>query len=344
MTEISTRPPTIFSDDNCQISGYFGNTKIISKVDGKIVGLVDGDIVAHYFGFLVSCDNKLIDISRGKKTIVFPEKVAEKFSDLVDVFSRQFRNLERCGVTATIKLHNSDKTWKDCTDALGKNNIGSIYLINTDVHINLVDNPTPIIIESQTPNKSEFLKAAYQLLMEPRTSAIVTYRLLTSDRLDCTPENCFFIQEEAQILTKKTTITLDECAFQLNAPNILSIVTGPFSVIEKETSNLFHDKFCGTKIIAKSGCGKIIASGNNLENYYSVECHLNMFAAKLRWRAIIDVCIALSGFSVPKYVLLEIVDWLPFARYENHRRKIDLIFAVYKSIAKIKNKEADCCD
>lgn len=185
------------------------------------------------------------------------------------------------------------------------------------------------------------MKAAYQLLMEPRTSAIVTYGELTSHLLEDTPQNCFFTQDESEFLLHETTITLDKCTIQVGGRNILSVVTGPSSTIEKEISNLFKDKFVGVKIIAKSECGKIIKSGSIKYNYYSVECNLNVFAAKLRWRAIIDVCIALSGFQVQKYVLLEIIDWLPFARFENHRRKIDLIFGVCKSIAKIKNKEAD---
>ncbi len=344
MTEISRRRAIIFSDNNKQVSRYIRNSEKVTKVDGKIVGLVNGDIVADNSGFFVFYDNELILVSKTTNEIIFPEKVAEKFTDLVDFFSRQFFLLERCGVIATIKLHRSDKTWNDCVYALGKNNVVSVYFINTNIYVNLVDNPTPIIIESRTPNKHEFMKVAYQLLMEPQTSAIVTYGVLTSYLLEDTPQNCFFTQNESEFLLHGTTITLDKCTIQVDGRNILSVVTGPSSTIEKEISNLFKDKFVGAKIIAKSECGKIIKSGSVKYNYYSVECNLNVFAAKLRWRAIIDVCIALYGFHVQKYVLLEIIDWLPFARYENHRRKIDLIFAVYKSIEKIKKNEVDDYD
>ena len=50
---------------------------------------------------------------------------------------------------------------------------------------------------------------------------------------------------------------------------------------------------------------------------------------------IIDVCIAFAAFDLPPYVLLEIVDWLPFFEYVDHKKKIDLIINLKKSISKI---------
>ena len=53
---------------------------------------------------------------------------------------------------------------------------------------------------------------------------------------------------------------------------------------------------------------------------------------------ILKVSIALAQKQLPAYVLLEIVDFLPFFRCFNHKRKIDLIIKVKKTIDKIRNK------
>ena len=50
---------------------------------------------------------------------------------------------------------------------------------------------------------------------------------------------------------------------------------------------------------------------------------------------IIDVCVAFASLDLPPYVLLEIIDWLPFNIYVEHKKKIDLIVNLKKSISKI---------
>ena len=50
---------------------------------------------------------------------------------------------------------------------------------------------------------------------------------------------------------------------------------------------------------------------------------------------IIDISIALASIDLPPYVLLEIIDWLPLFEYVDHKKKIDLIVNLRKSIAKI---------
>jgi len=52
---------------------------------------------------------------------------------------------------------------------------------------------------------------------------------------------------------------------------------------------------------------------------------------------IIDICIALHSFNLPPYVLLEIIDWLPLYECIEHKKKIDLIINLKKSISKILN-------
>lgn len=74
------------------------------------------------------------------------------------------------------------------------------------------------------------------------------------------------------------------------------------------------------------------------------QLHPNPLTAKLRWHDLAPVRepfqhawlvgLALCFCHVPPYVLLEIYDWLPVASAMTHRRKIDLIFAVQKSIRK----------
>lgn len=56
---------------------------------------------------------------------------------------------------------------------------------------------------------------------------------------------------------------------------------------------------------------------------------------KDRHETILDVCIALWKLEIPKYCILEIIDWLPNMQYENHVKKINLIFSVYLSCEKV---------
>ena len=62
-----------------------------------------------------------------------------------------------------------------------------------------------------------------------------------------------------------------------------------------------------------------------------------------KWSAvhstIVDVCVALAPLSLPPYVLLEIIDWFPcYERCVRHKKKIDLILNVLKSVEKFKKK------
>jgi len=43
----------------------------------------------------------------------------------------------------------------------------------------------------------------------------------------------------------------------------------------------------------------------------------------------------LSALDLPAYVLLEIVDWLPFYEFIPHKKKIDLILNLKKSIRNV---------
>jgi hypothetical protein len=53
---------------------------------------------------------------------------------------------------------------------------------------------------------------------------------------------------------------------------------------------------------------------------------------------IIGICIALSSFELPPYVLLWIIDWLPNYDRLSHHKKIQLIESVRNSIWKIRRK------
>ena len=82
--------------------------------------------------------------------------------------------------------------------------------------------------------------------------------------------------------------------------------------------------------------GDDIDSSTN-RNFYNQRNQNNY--EKIEWlkvsKEIIDVCIALASLDLPPYVLLEIIDWLPLFEYVDHKKKIDLIINVKKSISKI---------
>jgi len=66
-----------------------------------------------------------------------------------------------------------------------------------------------------------------------------------------------------------------------------------------------------------------------------VACERN---SPLNWlkmsKQIIDICIAFAPIDLPAYVLLEIIDWLPFFICHERKTKLDLIVNVKKSISK----------
>ena len=82
--------------------------------------------------------------------------------------------------------------------------------------------------------------------------------------------------------------------------------------------------------------GDDIDSSTNC-NFYNQRNQNNY--EKIEWlkvsKEIIDVCIALASIDLPAYVLLEIIDWLPLFVYVDHKKKIDLIVNLKKSISKI---------
>lgn len=55
---------------------------------------------------------------------------------------------------------------------------------------------------------------------------------------------------------------------------------------------------------------------------------------------ILDICVALAPLRLPNYVLLEIIDWLPFYCVAvPHLKKIALIESVMRSVYRIRGRE-----
>lgn len=48
--------------------------------------------------------------------------------------------------------------------------------------------------------------------------------------------------------------------------------------------------------------------------------------------------LAIYGLCSPPYVILEIIDWLPFAKRFTHMQKIKFIVGVHESIQKLKRR------
>ena len=62
----------------------------------------------------------------------------------------------------------------------------------------------------------------------------------------------------------------------------------------------------------------------------------------LRWRTVhpwlLDTCLAMSPLELPPYVLLWIVDWIPFFEHAvSHRKKIHLIESIRDSVWRIRD-------
>jgi hypothetical protein len=81
-----------------------------------------------------------------------------------------------------------------------------------------------------------------------------------------------------------------------------------------------------------------------LFDYINFSLIITVLIQSLRWknvhRIILNICIAMWQLQLPNYVLLEIIDWLPY--YEaavSHFKKIRLIENVNRSITRIKGNK-----
>lgn len=55
----------------------------------------------------------------------------------------------------------------------------------------------------------------------------------------------------------------------------------------------------------------------------------------MHFKTLFDVCIALLPCQIPPYVVLEIIDWLPYMNYWHYGFKANQIFAIHKSIKRV---------
>ena len=89
----------------------------------------------------------------------------------------------------------------------------------------------------------------------------------------------------------------------------------------------------------------LIGAALGYSRWMSVVCQRNQNNLKVgEWanmsNTIIDASIAMFPLDLPAYVLLEIIDCLPFFRFVEHKKKIDLIINVKKSMQKLKKTQA----
>ena len=73
--------------------------------------------------------------------------------------------------------------------------------------------------------------------------------------------------------------------------------------------------------------------------FNEVELEYELEKRKIRHYILMDICIALSPLELPNYVILEIIDWIDYLYYDDHRVKISLIEGVARSVRKIKGIE-----
>ena len=77
--------------------------------------------------------------------------------------------------------------------------------------------------------------------------------------------------------------------------------------------------------------------GSNLRGDAAVNSLSSKCPACIVHAVIVDACIAMASLMIPNYVMLEIIDRLPFYVFASHLKKIRLIESVNKSIKKLKN-------
>lgn len=62
--------------------------------------------------------------------------------------------------------------------------------------------------------------------------------------------------------------------------------------------------------------------------------------SRIRHRIVLDICISLSAVFEQNYVMLEIIDWIDYLYYDEHKKKIALIEGVTLSVRKIRENRS----
>ena len=308
--------------------------------------LIDGDILLGKDEYHLYYKTQLISIGEHMNVLI-PENVTNSFNDLIDTFRNSIITCREYNIFLKFRLHETDKTFLEIAQILGREKIKDIIIYFTTLFITLTNHVKKIKIDINQPNKIEYLKKSYELSFEPHISVVINCSSsLIFDKKENTPENeqCDHGFPGGYIQQNIEGYYIDEEKFfAKTSDTLVKNITGPQSVINNKISNLFIGEYGEVKIIYKTPPGFILKRLNNETygtplKYITQKCEYVNYQSKYRQELIKDICIALAPLTLPAYVLLEIIDWISCIIHEKHFTKINLIISLIKSIRKIKQK------
>lgn len=335
-----SRKPRVFLDGK-HIDHRYGikicELKVFFDEGGS---LIDGDILLGDYWNYIYYKKEYIKLD--SVDVVIPEKITKHFNDLIDTFRDSAIICFKVQVYLQFHLHETDKTFVEIAQALGREKIKSMGLNHIILIIRLTNHSRGLYISvNHHPNKIEYLKKAYELSFESRISIVLNYKNIKKIN-ENTPENAQCDIERELMNHDIIGFYIDDKQFFTKTPEtIVNCITGPQSVVNKKISTLFGEEI---EIIYKTQPGIILKElqretiDDRTLKYISKKCEYVNEQSRYRWEIIKDICIAFTSLALPPYVLLEIIDWLPNIEYERHFKKISLIVSMRNSIRKIQEK------
>lgn len=279
----------------------------------------EGDFVADYNGFYWCNSQKQLQ-PLNQVGNVLEIAAREDVVDALDYYSDVIKRGKWLGISVVVLLSKGDATIKSLSDY----NYSRIQTIKVEHALLVVcanNKSWPLIVNTIIAETS--LNELVENMFEPFVTSLVV----------CDPNAStarfllYNVSVHIDIFSK--TYSIGDTHVTTNSQEVMWFINGPVSEVEQlvwelELLRLGREvkrSLPGTRISETT----LQVFPQPANRYQSKDCH----------RTISDICIALHCLELPKYVLLEIIDWLPSMQHHGHRKKIDLIFSVVESCSKI---------
>lgn len=314
---------------------------------------VSGDVLVDDEKSYIYFNGELQELGRKYGSIHIPKTYSSITNNALDYFSNIRKGAEYAECSFWMDVGVSDVVFNPLT-ARQRSKFEDAYVSTSVLHISFLHLPR-LSVALQRFSDSWFNEIEAHLLEPTVTCVISTEKVVEKEfySFSCS-SNLLYTDIGFKLFISKNHETTEFTYYTIN---------GSKTSVEQTLKNISTQFGKNIKLIRMSepGCElffeqeaefrqrALIGINRRSENlfYYARTLHVNgtpktkqiykknTYQHRDRYETIVDVCIALWELEIPKYVILEILDWLPNMQYENHVKKINLIFSVYLSCEKV---------
>jgi len=319
--------------------------KLIHRVEQKLICVDEEKFYTNDeipIGSIIVCSSGGYNIRSSKKRDLHKDdhgKIYEIeniwFDDSLAAYGELIKKTEYQQFTLRIKFRNNDESFKKiCKNYDGElcSLVLQFWCRKIDATLTCAQYWKDLVITAPLQEGcfdfSELLKSYYKNI-EPKRSVLI----VASNTFGIADISCEICKDIVGYDNQKFTYEKD--VFSVGKNERFFLASGPTEDLSKKME---HMKRFGAKVLRFSDFDKrfdvvrdkVIMVVSGLMNSKSTN-----YVPKIRHNELLRICIALSSFHLPPYVILEIVDWLMYIWAHPHKKKIDLIYGIQKSIVKI---------